>query len=414
MAPAGARSPLGESNRTTTAAKTMAEAPLGHAVAIQKSSTAPIVMNARPALTKEGNQSGTWSQATTARRSVIRIGDEQREPVERLRHAGQHLGGLIGEQPQRWRAGRQVDQRPHRRLTDPAQADGVGDPAGRLTVLRRRAQLLRHAAQDRRRLVPIALVRQPCEVHRDRAPARQSGEQAVHGPLQHRRMIAELGGLPDRLVDHRIERDDPPDELASDRLRLRQAWPGQRQGAGKSARDFGRQAREQRGQPALGAAEIGPGEDDAGAHDADADLARAGDRQHEDVRIWASGRAERVGGDDRRGVAGERRRIGGEVAQQGGEESADTAPQRQDAEKGDAILRKAPGQHHDCHGAHHGADHAEPPFAQRSAKMRLTDDRRRRAGPKGIVELEPERDVERETDRSPEPQAKQQRRSRRS
>jgi hypothetical protein len=56
-----------------------------------------------------------------------------------------------------------------------------------------------------------------------------------------------------------------------------------------------------------GAAEIAAGEDDAGAHDADADLAGAPHRQHEHVRARASGRAERVRGDDRRRIAGERR-----------------------------------------------------------------------------------------------------------
>ncbi len=43
-----------------------------------------------------------------------------------------------------------------------------------------------------------------------------------------------------------------------------------------------------------------------------------------------------------------------------------------------------------------GADDAEPAFAQRRAEVRLPDDRRRSAGPEGLVELEPERDVERE------------------
>ena len=43
--------------------------------------------------------------------------------------------------------------------------------------------------------------------------------------------------------------------------------------------------------------------------------------------------------------------------------------------------------------------------------MRLAYDRRGRARPISVVELEPERDVEGETDRGPEPQPKQQRRS---
>ena len=170
-------------------------------------------------------------------------------------------------------------------------------------------------------------------MRRNRAPAVQRGEQAVDGRLQHRRMVAQLAGLADRLVDDRIERDDPADELASLGLRVRQLRPRQRQHAGKSARDLGRQIREGRCQPALGAAEIGAGENDAGAHDADADLAGAGDRQHEDLRSRASGRAERVGGDDRGRIAGERRRVGREVAQHRGDESAGGAPQRQSPRK---------------------------------------------------------------------------------
>src|SRR5262245_29145895 len=44
--------------------------------------------------------------------------------------------------------------------------------------------------------------------------------------------------------------------------------------------------------------------------------------------------------------------------------------------------------------------------------MRLAYDRRRRTGPEGIVELEPEGDVEGKTDRGPKSQAKEQRRTR--
>src|SRR5262245_8498738 len=57
------RSPLGESSRMTIAVKEMADAPSGHAVAIQKISTAPKATKARPALTKAGSQSGTTSRS---------------------------------------------------------------------------------------------------------------------------------------------------------------------------------------------------------------------------------------------------------------------------------------------------------------------------------------------------------------
>ena len=154
-----------------------------------------------------------------------RIGDKQCEPLESLRHACQRLRGLVGKQPQRWCADGQGDQGPHRCFADLLQAYGVGHPAGRLGGVRRRSQLLRNAAEDDLRLFPGLVTRSPRKVCRQPAPAGQSGEQSVHGPLQHRRAIAQLGGLCDRLIDDRIERRDPPDERASNRLRLRQARP---------------------------------------------------------------------------------------------------------------------------------------------------------------------------------------------
>ena len=44
------------------AAKVIAEAPLGHAVMIQNKAKAPMVTNARAALTRAGSQSGTPSR----------------------------------------------------------------------------------------------------------------------------------------------------------------------------------------------------------------------------------------------------------------------------------------------------------------------------------------------------------------
>jgi hypothetical protein len=95
--------------------------------------------------------------------------------------------------------------------------------------------------------------------------------------------------------------------------------------------------------------------------DPDADLARARDRQQEDVRTRASGRAEVVGGDDRRSIARERRRVGSEVAEHRGGESADTDPQRKKPERADPVLRESCGQHHDRRCADHGADHRDRP-----------------------------------------------------
>src|SRR5260370_1321534 len=48
---------------TTMAVNVMAKAPFGHAVTIQKISAALMATNVRPALTKAGHQSATWSLA---------------------------------------------------------------------------------------------------------------------------------------------------------------------------------------------------------------------------------------------------------------------------------------------------------------------------------------------------------------
>ena len=48
----------------------------------------------------------TEPDAATARDRPSGVGKKQCQPVERVRNAGQHLGGVIREQPQRWRAGR--------------------------------------------------------------------------------------------------------------------------------------------------------------------------------------------------------------------------------------------------------------------------------------------------------------------
>ena len=107
-------------------------------------------------------------------------------------------------------------------------------------------------------------------------------------------------------------------------------------------------------------------------------------------------------------IAGERRRVGRKVAQHRGGESAKSAPQRQEPEKADRILRKGRGQHHDRDGADYGAYHAEPALTQRSPKLWLAYDCCGGTGPKRIVELEPECDVKRKADGSPQPEAKQQ------
>jgi uncharacterized membrane protein YccC len=67
--------------------------------------------------------------------------------------------------------------------------------------------------------------------------------------------------------------------------------------------------------------------------------------------------------------------------QHGRDEHAETAPQSQEGEVDDPILRKQCGQHHDHRGAHDRAHHTEPALTQRSPELRLAHDRRRGDGP---------------------------------
>ncbi len=195
-------------------------------------------------------------------------------------------------------------------------------------------------------------------------PAGQGGEQTTHCRLQYPRVIAQVGGLSERFVDNGVKRDDTPDEVAPNPPRFRLVGPGKRECSGKPSADFGRNRSELGGQPAPRATEIGPGEYDARADDADADLAGAADGEHENLSVRTASRAELTARNDRSRKAGERRRVGREVAQQRGQEAARGAPERQAKEKTNALLREARGQQHDRHRADCSADHEEPALAQ--------------------------------------------------
>ena len=45
----------------------------------------------------------------------------------------------------------------------------------------------------------------------------------MNGRLQCERAVADVAGFSERLIDHRVERDDAPDELTSLGLRVRQS-----------------------------------------------------------------------------------------------------------------------------------------------------------------------------------------------
>ena len=60
----------------------------------------------------------------------------------------------------------------------------------------------------------------------DPGDTRATREQAVHRGPQRRRAVAQVAGLPQRLVDHRIELDDAAQKFASLGLRVRRPRPG--------------------------------------------------------------------------------------------------------------------------------------------------------------------------------------------
>jgi hypothetical protein len=224
-------------------------------------------------------------------------------------------------------------------------------------------------------------------------------------------MEADVAGFSERLINCRFERDDAAKEFNPLGLRLRRLRPRQDQHPGESACGLGHQVRECRGEPPPRAAEIGPGEDHARTRDPDADLAGAPDCHQEDIWTCAASRAEISGRDDRRCRAGKRSRVGRKIAENSGGEGAETAPEREQSEICDAILRKASGQDDNDDCADDGADHPEPAFAQRGAKLRLAHDRGGATRPIRVVELEPERDEQGETDGGPQPNGKEQRRA---
>ena len=132
------------------------EAPFGQAVTTQKSSTAPIVTNARAALTRAGSQSGTLSRkprwpaggSPGASTSSASPSSTCTMPASTLAvsSASSRSDGVP--------AGR-ASSVAHRLLASAAQGHGISHPACRRTRLRRRSQLGRNAAQDGFRPLPI-------------------------------------------------------------------------------------------------------------------------------------------------------------------------------------------------------------------------------------------------------------------
>jgi hypothetical protein len=83
----------------------------------------------------------------------------------------------------------------------------------------------------------------------------------------------QLGVLTERFVDDGIEGDYTPEQGAPDRLRFQFVRAGQQERADKPSGNFSGNRGELSSQAAARAADIGRGEDDARADDADANLA---------------------------------------------------------------------------------------------------------------------------------------------
>src|SRR5271170_1863183 len=210
-------------------------------------------------------------------------------------------------------------------------------------------------------------------------------------------MVTKLRRFADRLVYGGIERNDPPDELASNRLRIRPLRITCRQRARKSTYDFRRQGCHLQSQSTSRAAEISQSENNSSTDNPNADIARTVNGQHERLRARTTRGSKLVTRYDGSCVACERGRVGGEITQQRRDQSAPGAPQRQGNEERGAALNEAGSQYHDDGRTHHRANHPEPSLAERCAQARLTDNPRGCSRPIRAVELEPESDVERKT-----------------
>jgi hypothetical protein len=139
--------------------------------------------------------------------------------------------------------------------------------------------------------------------------------------------VAQLRRFTDGLVDRGIERDDSPNELTSNGLRVRQLATGCRQSRDKLTRDLLRQRSENGSEPPPRASKIGCAENDAGAGDANADFARSRHGKHESAPGRTPGRAEFIAGNNYSGETGKRGGIGGKIAQQRCDQSARATPQ---------------------------------------------------------------------------------------
>ena len=190
------------------------------------------------------------------------------------------MAALSAKQPLSRRLSVEASEGPHRRAARLAQLRRLLPSSPMRRARADRAAVGREWREPRRSVAAVAAAR---DLKRSPAPGRNRLHEAGHRPLQHRRTIAQVGRLADRRVDHRIERNDAPQEVASKRSKLVKIGAGGHKTIGEPIHDRRRQGSEFRREFSPRVAEIGQGQHDARAHDADANLERAIDGQDDDA-----------------------------------------------------------------------------------------------------------------------------------
>ena len=279
----------------------IAVAPFGHALAIQNSDIAPTASKTRSALTVGGSQSGTCNRAVPLTGIMSGGSTTPVSPFSARAMPSMPWAALSARSRSEGVCGIETREGPHRGTACRAQLRRRFRRArcvGREPVARQFAVDSASLAFGRRIVVQRDLI---CSL----APRRNCFHEAGHRSLQHRRTIAEVGGLADRRIDHRIERNDAPQEVASKPLELGKVRARDPKTIGEPIHDRRRQRSKLRRELSPRVAEIGQGQHDARAQDAHANLDRAIDREERDVSVGRPDRSQNVACENRRGVAGQ-------------------------------------------------------------------------------------------------------------
>ena len=155
-----------------------------------------------------------YGRSGSAWKGLLSFVGEECQPIERLDHAPQGIGGAVGQKLQRRRPGRQPAERPFRIGAQGAQPTRRAGPNGRIAGCCRRTQSVGQHLQDRLRCLRALFARKTLQVIGDGAPAGQRRIQPVHRDIQLARVIAHVGGFADRLIEDRAERDGARHQLA--------------------------------------------------------------------------------------------------------------------------------------------------------------------------------------------------------